>query len=120
MKKIALKDGKFAYTMSADHKPVAYVKPGEIFVVETREGTNNQLGPNDLPSQVKLTYPNPQTGPIYVESVKKGDTLVVEIGSIKPLWDYALTFTVPGFGGLVATEQTRLLNPTFEGIEDKM
>ena len=61
MKKISLKDGEFAYTMSADYKPVARVKLRETFIVETRDGNNNQLGPNDRPSQVKITYPNPQT-----------------------------------------------------------
>ena len=66
--------------------PVARVKPGEVFVVETddsragRTRTPETTTPEFLLGMRKQGYHgNPVTGPIYVEGAEPGDTLAVRI-----------------------------------------
>jgi acetamidase/formamidase len=64
------------------------------------------------PSEIiRVPYVNPQTGPIYIEGAEKGDALAVEILDIQPLGDRGACWVAPEFGGLVATNLTRLLHP---------
>lgn len=67
-----------------DMKPAWRVKPGEVVLVDmshgmpglvTREGVFREAGPDDVV--------NPQTGPIYVEGIKPGDALAIDILDIK-------------------------------------
>lgn len=53
---------------------------------------------------------NPQTGPIYVEGARPGDTLTVEIVEIEFTRDFAASAHIPYFGGLTNTDRTALLN----------
>jgi amidase len=68
---------------------------------------------SDTPSEL-LTFPflNPQNGPIAVEGSEKGDVLCVHIHSIKPRGPQPVgtTALITEFGGLVATNNTALLN----------
>ncbi len=116
MQRIKIEPGKQVYTMSPFHEPRAYVEPGETFVVETKDGSDGTVTePTDVPSEeLRFPFNNPETGPIYVRGAEPGDTLVVEILDIKPLWNYALTFSLQRFGGLVGTMWTRMLHPPFE------
>ncbi len=66
--------------------PVATVKPGEVFVVETEDSRGGRTRtPETTTPEFLLAmrrrgyYGNPVTGPIYVEGAEPGDTLVVHI-----------------------------------------
>ena len=116
MQRISLKIGEHAYTMSKYYTPIATVEPGETFMVETQDGSNGTVtSEQDKPSEkLNFAHANPETGPIEVVGAEPGDTLVVKIEDIQPLTEYAATFLVQGFGGLVANSYTRLLNPPLE------
>lgn len=77
---------KITYVFDRRVPPVAYVKSGETFIVETedsREGrtrTPETTTPEFLLAMRKRGYlGNPVTGPIYVEGAEPGDTLAVHI-----------------------------------------
>lgn len=66
--------------------PVAYVKPGEMFVVETEDSRSGRTRTPEtttpeflIEMRRKGYYGNPVTGPIYVEGAEPGDTLAVHI-----------------------------------------
>jgi acetamidase/formamidase len=66
--------------------PVATVKPGEVFVVETEDSRGGRTRtPETITPEFLLAmrrrgyYGNPVTGPIYVEGAEPGDTLIVHI-----------------------------------------
>jgi amidase len=62
------------------------VKPGETIAVETEDAFIGMIkNPGDWKDNTKIPRGNPVTGPIFVEGAEKGDTLVVEIKSIKPI-----------------------------------
>jgi len=65
----------------------------------------------DLPSKlVPLGHDNPQTGPFYIEGAEPGDTVAVHILSLDPARDYAISSYFPGFGAIVGTDRTAMLN----------
>ncbi|MEW5978999.1 MAG: acetamidase/formamidase family protein [Acidobacteriota bacterium] len=77
---------KITYVFDRRLEPVARVKGGEIFVVETEDSrggrtrTPETCKPEYLLAMRKRGYHgNPVTGPIYVEGAMPGDTLVVHI-----------------------------------------
>jgi acetamidase/formamidase len=66
--------------------PVAHVKPGETFIVETEDSRGARTRTPETTTPEFLTmmrrqgyYGNPVTGPIYVEGAQPGDTLAVRI-----------------------------------------
>jgi amidase len=85
--------------------PQLRVELGETFVVETNDNFFNSV--KDSPELSQLSTPplaaqqvirgNPVAGPIYVEGVEAGDTLVVELESIA-VRDWGWTGIVPGMG----------------------
>jgi len=77
---------KITYVFDRRVPPVAHVRSGETFMVETedsREGrtrTPETTTPEFLLAMKKRGYlGNPVTGPIYVEGAEPGDTLAVHI-----------------------------------------
>lgn len=90
---------------SGDLEPRLRVKQGESFVVETKDNWFNLVKDEGLnlgaPPVAALQYlrVNPLAGPVYVEGVEPGDTLVVELESID-VRDWGWTGTLPGFGPL--------------------
>lgn len=114
--RIVQPERQFRYTFGREHPPVATVRPGEIFEVETEDAANGEVrSTRDLPSRIiRYPYVNPQTGPILVEGAEPGDTLVVEILDIRPGRDYAWSWFAPFFGGLTGTTFTRTLQPALE------
>lgn len=77
---------KITYVFDRRLEPVARVKPGEIFVVETEDSRGGQTRtPETTTTEYLLSlrqrgyYGNPVTGPIYVEGARPGDTLAVHI-----------------------------------------
>lgn len=105
--------GRYCYTYSARHEPIAHVEPGETVVLYTLDAFDNRLNsPHDkCTEKCHFPYLNPQTGPIHVKGAAKGDALVVQIHDIQPDRDYAVTVLIPHFGGLTGTRQTAMLNP---------
>ena len=103
--------GPYQYVFSPYPEPIATVDPGETVAVHTEDAFEGRISSeDDLPSRVLGAYLNPQTGPIYVNGAEPGDTLAVTIESIEPTRDWAVSVFVPYFGGLTATQATRLLH----------
>lgn len=75
MKKIARDQVCTSY--SAENAPLLKVEPGEVFFVETHDRLAQYQGP-DSDDILKS-----MTGPIYIEGVKAGDTIKVELVDIK-------------------------------------
>ncbi len=79
--------GKLSTVFDRRVAPVAHVKPGETFIVETEDSrggltrTPETTTPEFLRAMRRQPgfFFNPVTGPIFVEGAKPGDTLVVEI-----------------------------------------
>jgi amidase len=86
--------------------PVATVKPGEVFVVETEDARGGKTRtPETTTTEYLLEmrrrgwYGNPVTGPIFVEGAEPGDTLAVLIHDLEcdslgwiPIWPFLFHF----------------------------
>jgi len=95
--KVVTKD-KGVYSFSPAHKPVEYVKPGELIILETEDAVGGQIKSEDTPLEsIDWSRVNKATGPIYVEGAEKGDTLVVDILDIE-VADRGVILVVPGAG----------------------
>src|SRR3989442_3134733 len=102
----------YSYVFSPYREPVAHVRPGDRVVIYTNDAFEGRITHAEaLPSKALqgAKFFNPQTGPIYVEGVEPGDTLVVQIESIEPTRDFAVSCLIPYFGGLTSTATTRTL-----------
>lgn len=107
--------GDYQYVFGPFAEPVARVQPGETVVIYTVDAFGDLLTREDqTPTSVMGPYLNPQTGPIYVEGVEPGDTLVVRIDGIEPTRDWAVSCTIPFFGGLTSTKFTATLQEALE------
>ena len=105
------------YVFDARTAPVVTVKPGEPFVAEVNDAYNgllrddpSRMQPRDMGEYVDRTpyWYNPVCGPIYVEGVEKGDTLVVSVLAIDDLSSGSIA-TVPRahhFAGMRGWEET--------------
>jgi formamidase len=83
-------------------KPVAHVKPGQPFVLETRDGLDSDLDFNSTRQDVaalNLNLCHPLTGPVYIDGAKRGDAIAVTVVDIAPD-EFGSTTIVPGFGFL--------------------
>lgn len=89
-----------------DMAPEIRVALGETFVIETNDNVFNTVTDSSGPkvhepplaaAPHQAPRANPVGGPVYVEGVEVGDTLVVEIESID-VRDWGWTGTMPGFG----------------------
>lgn len=81
---------------------VARVKPGRLFVIETRDALDSDFTFDSKPEDVaaaNLNLVHPLTGPIHIEGAKRGDALAVSVVDIAPD-DFGYTTIVPGFGFL--------------------
>ena len=81
-------------TFDANHAPVARVRPGEVFVMETndrfREWNDGKAWPME-----QLTV---MTGPVFVEGAKPGQVLAIDILDIRPTLGFGYVITIPGYG----------------------
>jgi amidase len=84
-------------SFSKDNPPALRVQPGEIFVMETNDRFATNQGPNSSPEAMRTLQT--RTGPVYVEGVKPGDTLRVEVLDVTPATDAYIAAT-PGRGPL--------------------
>jgi len=88
-------------------EPALRVAPGERFVVETQDNFFGEIKTEeDLPTPENLPFlrtqfwtVNPVAGPVYVEGLRAGDLLVLEIEDIIPS-ERGWTGFVPDFGNL--------------------
>lgn len=104
--------GDYCHTFGREHEPVAHATPGERLLVHTLDAFGNKVtSQKTKPSELcQFPYVNPLTGPIYIDGAERGDALVVDLHSITPTRDFAVTSLIPGFGGLVASSNTPMLN----------
>ena len=107
-----IRTSRYSYVFSPYATPIARVASGDTLDVHTEDAFESRVqSEDDLPTKV-LNFPflNPQTGPIFVEGARKGDTLAIEILEIEPTRDFVVSAFIPDFGGLTGTTQTALLN----------
>lgn len=88
-------------------EPVLHVEPGESLLVETQDNFFGAIDSEDkLPSPEQFDFlranpwrVNPVAGPIYVDGLKAGDLLVVELEDLVP-GEQGWTGFLPSFGNL--------------------
>ena len=75
---------KLYFEIGPDNSPTLYVKPGEVFEVETQINRGPWLDshPDREALELKLRGANPVSGCIHVEGAGPGQALVVHIGEI--------------------------------------
>ena len=79
-----LKNDQVFYAFSADLEPKMSVAQNESFVLETCDCFANQLTSNDDTLDVlDWNRINPATGPVYIEGVKPGDIVKIDIKDIE-------------------------------------
>jgi acetamidase/formamidase len=105
--------GEYSFVFSRYREPIAKVEPGEEIVIHTADAFMGLLASEDDSldeMRKKRPGPNPQTGPIFVEGAKPGDTLKVHIIGIEAARDWAVSCVHKFFGGLTPNKFTRMLN----------
>jgi acetamidase/formamidase len=85
--------------------PVLRVHAGDIIDTTTVDADGKALEEAGL----KVTGPNPLTGPFYVEEAEPGDTLVVRFLTIEPNAKQGFGGAGPGFGALNSSHYTPML-----------
>ncbi|MBS4178246.1 acetamidase/formamidase family protein [Lederbergia citrea] len=76
--------GKPIYAFSNENTPVATVKSGDRFTVESYDCFEGQITSGDTTMDtINWDRINPATGPIFVESAQPGDVLAVNIHGIQ-------------------------------------
>jgi len=99
-------------SFSAKNKPKFFVDLGETFQVETHDCYGGAFtNENQLRTSVSIDYINPATGPIYINDVKKGDILCIEVKNIE-LDSQGVMVLYPGMGTLgdkVKVEDTKII-----------
>jgi amidase len=86
------------YSFSPQHKPVEHVKPGELVLFETEDALGGQIKTEETSlDELDWSRVDGATGPVFVEGIKSGDTLVVEILDIK-VAEKGVIVTVPKYG----------------------
>jgi acetamidase/formamidase len=103
------------YTWDTGHQPLLTVADGDTVVFETRDVSDNQIGPGSDASVIaNLDWSRvyPLAGPIYVDGAEPGDTLAVEILDLHTKgWGW--TAILPGLG-LLAEEFTEAYLRVFD------
>lgn len=88
------------FTWDASLEPVLTVQDGDSVVIETRDVSDNQIGPDSDASAIAgLDWARvyPLAGPIHVEGAQPGDTLAIEILDLQTRgWGW--TAILPGLG----------------------
>ncbi len=71
------------FSLSAEAPPVARIRPGESFVLDTADCFSDQIqSAKATPSGVDWEHINPATGPVFIEGAEPGDVLSVLIERI--------------------------------------
>src|SRR4051812_7926258 len=88
------------FTWDTGNEPLLTVADGDTVVFETRDVSDNQIGPGSDTSVIAgLDWDRvyPLAGPVYVEGAEPGDTLAVEILALHTRGG-GWTATLPGLG----------------------
>jgi amidase len=104
-------------------EPELVVDLGEPFVIETNDNWWNLLGeknskprPKEPPlAALQVFRANPVGGPVYVNGVEPGDTLVVKIERIV-VRDWGWTGTIKGFGQLTGLAEFADIDEDFSTV----
>jgi amidase len=108
-----LKDDQVFYAFSPELEPKMSVAQNESFVLETCDCFANQLTSNDDTLDVlDWNRINPATGPVYIEGVKPGDIVRIDIKDIE-LTGKSVMITMAGAGaisGITKAETTVMEN----------
>lgn len=76
---------KVIYSYSAKHEPAEHVKPNEPFMIMTEDAFGGQIrNEGDTAERLDWSKVDGATGPVFVETARPGDTLVVELLEIRP------------------------------------
>jgi len=109
---VYLEKNRFVTSFSSKHEPAYKVSLGETFVVETHDCYSGVFTSEEqLRTDVDIPFINPATGPIFIEGLKAGDTLRVEIIDIQ-LDESGVMMLFPGMGPighLVSKMDTRIM-----------
>jgi len=99
-------------SFSAQNEPMYFVDIDETFQVETHDCYGGAFtSESQLRTSVKIDYINPATGPIYINGVKKGDIVCIEVKNIE-LDSKGVMVLYPGMGTLgdkVKVEDTKII-----------
>ena len=88
------------YAFDPALQPVVTIKQGDEVVMETHDCFHGQLrSEKDLIDKLDWNRINPATGPVFVEGVKAGDILRVDILKMK-VAPHSVMVTLPGEGAL--------------------
>ncbi|MGB9800373.1 MAG: acetamidase/formamidase family protein [Thermanaerothrix sp.] len=98
MKRLTREHVFFAF--APDLQPALEVQPGEEVWLETHDCFEGQLkSEQDLIDNLDWNHVNPATGPLYVQGVKAGDVVRVDILELR-VGERSTMVTVPGEGAL--------------------
>ncbi|MGI6038187.1 MAG: acetamidase/formamidase family protein [Limnochordia bacterium] len=78
---------KIGHVLSSAIEPVARVRAGETFIVETEDAWVSRYSKQEDMTPEKLRIrprTNPVTGPIYIEDAEPGDMIAIHIEEIEP------------------------------------
>jgi acetamidase/formamidase len=93
-------DDRVHYQWDTGNEPVIEIDSGDTVIVETRDVSDNQIGPGattDVVAGLDWDRVYPLAGPIAVRGAEPGDTLAVEILDIRTRgWGW--TAILPGLG----------------------
>ncbi|MCL2137027.1 MAG: acetamidase/formamidase family protein [Coriobacteriia bacterium] len=97
---IELRDEEVFYAFAPDMEPALTVAQGTEFTLITKDCFANQLKTNDdMLDDLDWDQINPATGPVYIEGVKPGDLVRIDIRSIE-LTSKSVMTTIPGSGAI--------------------
>ena len=100
------------YAFSASLPPVQTIKQGEEFILETFDCFEGQIKKEtDLANELDWDHINPATGPVYIENVRPGDILRVDILEIN-IADQSVVTATPMqgvIGDMITKSETRVL-----------
>ena len=121
MKRI-LREHAVHVEFGGDVEPELRVDLGETFVIETNDNWWNLLSKGERPDTeapplAALQYPrsNPVGGPVFVNGVDAGDTLVVDIEEIA-IRDWGWTGTLEGRGPIAGMSEWKEIDEAFSTV----
>lgn len=98
-------DGSIHKTWNRSNASVLTIKPGEEIVFHAPDASNGEITRRSVTADMAtIDYRrlDPLMGPVYVDGVKPGDALKIELLDLKPV-DWGWTALLPSFG-LLADE----------------
>lgn len=97
-------DGSIHKTWNRRNAPALTIKPGEYVTLNAPDASNGAITPETVTADLAtIDYRrlDPLMGPVYVEGVKPGDALKIEMVDLKPV-NWGWTALLPNFGLLAA------------------